>query len=472
MTMTLSRRRMLTALSAVLAESACFGQPPADVMTPEQFGAKGDGVTNDTAAFAALAAEVTRRGGGEVALRRTTYIVGQQRDTHGGTGYYLAPAPVFAVADLPRSLRISGNGATLRCAPGLRYGSFDPSTGRKLTPRGANYDRRTITSPYGFMILIEQCQGAIEITDLELDGNSPALVIGGPYGDVGIQIPASGIFLRDNRGDEILRRIRSHRHAQDGMMIDGLSRPPPGVRHIAEDVRCERNGRQGCSIIGGRGWQFRNCTFSQSGRGGINSPPGAGVDIEAEGGKANRDHSFTDCAFVDNAGCGLVADTGDSADLSFTRCRFVGTAAPSIWPNKPGMRFVDCRIVGTMVATFGNIDPARATQFVNCLFTDAPAQSPTRSVYRQGRADGSLADLATAQNVLFDRCRFLAVGGATLPWSTAAIYRNCIMRQAGRSPSFPRGRFEGRNDIQGPVDLTGSRIVGQTLVNGRASPSR
>ena len=472
MIISLSRRRVFAGLGAALTEAACFGQQPADALTPERFGAKGDGVTNDTAAFAALAAQVMRRGGGEVVLRRTTYLVGQQRDTRGGANFFSAPAPIFTVAGLTQPLRISGNGAILRCAPGLRYGSFDPTTGNKRSLQGANYDRRTIASPYQFMISIERCQASVEITDLELDGNSPALVVGGSYGDVGIQIASSGIFLRDNRGDEILRRIWLHQHAQDGMMIDGLIRPPPGTRRIAEEVRCERNGRQGCSIIGGRGWRFDRCTFNQTGRAGIASPPGAGVDIEAEGLKTNRDHAFVDCAFVDNNGGGMVADTGDSADISFTRCRFVGVTSPSVWPNKPGMRFDDCRIVGTVVKCFGSNQPVKATRFINCLFTDDPALSPTGKVYRQGRADGALVDLSSNPNILFDHCRFHAIRGATLPWSTSAIYRDCTLHQTGKSPAFPRGTYVGRNIIIGPADLGTSRISGALTLNGRAVAPR
>lgn len=465
MTILSTRRTVVAAIGTAFIGAACRAQQEAGTLTPEQFGAKGDGVANDTAAFARLAAAIVRRGGGTVVLRKTTYIVGAQQETRGDAPYR-APAPIFGVTGLRDPLRIVGNNAVLRCAGGLRYGSFDPVTGRALAAHRANYDLRTIATPYQAMISVIGSRAAVEISDLELDGNSPALTIGGSYGDVGIQIGASGIYLKDNLGDEILTGIRSHRHGQDGLIIDGVNDPAPGTRRDARDIRCEDNGRQGCSLVGGIGWSFERCHFVRSGRGSVSSPPGAGLDVEAEGAKRNRDHRFVYCSFVDNAGCGMVADTGDSADLSFTRCLFVGTTAPSIWPNKPGIRFIDCRIVGTAVDCFGDPGGTKATRFTRCLFTDNPALAPRGIVYRQGRADGSLVDLSTTPNVQFDQCRFLAVGGATLPWSTGAIYRDCTMKQRSRTLAFPRGWFVGRNVIVGPVDLNGSRISGTLIVNG------
>ena len=452
------------ATAAVLAAAPAWAQ---EVLTPEAFGAKGDGRTNDTAAFRRLSNAVARRGG-TIVLRRTTYLVGEQRPAIGsGEAFGYVPSPILSFLDLEGPLTIRGNGATLRCAPGLRYGSFDPRTGEPHRHAMPFIDATTKATPYAYMIQVERCGGDLLIENIELDGNLRAMRLGSPYGDTGIQIEGSGLFLRDNRGGEVLRDIHTHHHPQDGMMIDGLDDTALArrVTRVAQNVRCEDNGRQGCSLVGGRGWRFSGCAFDRTGRAGLMSAPAAGFDIEAEGSKTNRDHRFEDCRFVDNGGCGLVADSGDSEGATFTRCRFVGTTNWSIWTFKPRFRFVGCTIVGTAVKPWGDPDPTRATRFTGCLFTDNPKLSPNGKVYREGRKDGPLYDLSDFQNILFDRCRFLAVGGAVLPWSKHAIYRNCVMRQSSPSQGYPQGTYQGRITLTGNVDLYGSKFE-NVILNG------
>jgi hypothetical protein len=473
----LSRRALLAGGAASMVAACSSGraatQAIKDALTPEMFGAKGDGVANDTDAFDRLAQEVSRRGGGTIALRRTTYLVGRQVRNEPASGYAFVPARIMQFRNLRGSLTILGNGAVLRCAPGLRYGTFDPATGKPTRHPVPFLGQSERASPYEYMIYVENCSGAVTISDLELDGNLKRHVIGGPYGDTGIQIAASGLFLRNNRGSETLRNIYSHHHPQDGVMVDGLDDPALAQRVIrrAEGLRCEYNGRQGCSLVGGRGWTFARSKFNHTGKAGIGSSPGAGFDIEAEGGKTIRNIAFEDCEFVDNVGCGLVADSGESEGATFTRCRFVGTTNWSAWPFKPGFRFRGCTFVGSLVHAYGDADPKWAAQFYDCTFTDDPKQSPTGQVYREGRPDGSIADLGDTQNVLFDHCRFLAVGGAVLPWSTGVIYSNCTMRQTSKSPGYPRGTYLGRNTIETPrIELYGTKNRGELILNGTPVP--
>lgn len=450
-------RRALLATSLLMG---CHATVRANerTFTPEQFGAKGDGVTNDSDALTRMAAAVNLAGGGTIVFRPVTYIVGQQR--LGVPGKYSFPPPdllYFTKCSLP--LIIRGNGATLKAATGLRFGVFR-SDGSPL-PTKLPYLEDGLATPYRAMIHVSGSTASVEIHDIELAGPGDAIILGGKFGDTGWQIPGSGILLTENRGPELVRSVHSHHHPLDGIMIDGVDETTEASRRVI-DLRASDNGRQGCSIVGGRRYRFTNCSFRRSGRGKVSSAPGAGVDIEAENGKLIREISFDNCTFADNAGVGLIADSGDSARVTLDRCTFIGTTTWSAWPRKPYMRFSNCTFVGSLSNAFGDDDPARATQFVKCVFTDDPTLAP-RGVVN----GGPLADLSSARNILFDECRFEAAHASVLPWSTHAIYRDCTMTQKSRVQSFPRGHFQGQNTIIGNVDLNSSRIAGTLVVNGR-----
>lgn len=464
-----SRRDVLSGTAAVLLTTAKRDFAQLSALTPEQFGAVGDGRTNDTAAFAAMAAFVNQRGGGEITLRPVTYIVGGHvRDEQHG--YPLAPTEIMNFVGCTRPLIVRGNGARLRCAPGLRYGTFDPVTGRATKHRLPFYgvaEAVEAASPYRAMISAEKCSGSVEIRDLELDGNLSALVIGGPYGDTGWQIACFGLRLASNSGNERVVRVYSHHHAQDGLYIDGS--PDRAAVSVFENVYSEYNVRQGCSFVAGRGYTFVNCRFNHTGKARMKSAPAAGFDIEAEVRKI-RDLRFVGCEFSNNVGAGLVADSGDSEGALFESCRFVGTTNWAAWPNKPRFRFNKCEFVGSIVRAFGSTDPQRAAQFHDCVFRDDPALSPTGEVYN-ALTSHPIAELPSNPNVLFNRCRFLLTHRAVLPWTTnVVIFSDCVMSQKAEKQAYPRGTFLGRNIIEGNVGLYSARVLGELIVNGKVIP--
>lgn len=462
-----SRRELLAGGATALFSSAAR-LAPAESITPEQFGARGDGRTNDTDAFAAMTDFVNRRGGGTVVLRRTIYVVGRQLPPPQ-QGYAFAPAPIMDFENCREPLVIRGNGATLKCEAGLRYGTFDPQTGRPTDNKLPFTRPRERASPYRAMIRVEDCSGPVEISDLELDGNLQHLRIGGKYGDTGWQVPGTGIQLVNNPGPERLSRIHSHHHPLDGLLIDGLEQRDAVTRLDA--VVCEYNGRQGCSITGGRGHTFTGCSFKNTGKAGLASAPGAGVDIEAEGGKTVRDLHFSACDFTGNKGVGMVADSGDSEGAVFEDCTFVGSTSWAAWPKKPRFRFTRCTFVGPIVNAYGDPVRERAAQFHDCSFRDDPALSPTGEIYGGVNPRRPIADLSKSENVLFNRCRFILTHRSVLPWVTRlVIFSDCQMSQEAVPKSFPRGTFIGRNVLSGNIGLEGARILGEVFLNGRKLP--
>ena len=252
--MDFDRRAFLAACSAA-SLSAKLNAQSASALRPEDFGARGDGVANDTRAFGAMSAELSRRGGGTIVLTRgKSYMVSEQ-SRRGPFAW--SPAPIIDLRGLARPIRILGNGARLRCRPGLRFGTFDPRSGAKTRRALPNYQGDELASPYRAMIVIHDCRGPVEIRDVELDGNLEHLLIGGPFGDTGWQVPASGIWLKNNRATETVVNVLSHHHGQDGAIIEGD--PGRNARSRFSRFVARYNGRQGISLTAGRGYDFEDC---------------------------------------------------------------------------------------------------------------------------------------------------------------------------------------------------------------------
>lgn len=460
------RQFVIGGAAAGLLSTACW-PASGDLFTPEAFGAKGDGRTNDTDAFAAMSDQINARGGGTVVLRPVTYIVGKHvaSSKTDPLPYAYAPATIMHFVGCSRGVTLQGNGAVLRCQPGLRYGTFDPRTGRATNRPTPNYKRDERASPYVAMIRAEKCSGAITISDLELDGNLERLVIGGKFGNAGWQITGYGIQLIDNSGPERLSRINSHHHAHDGLLING-----PNSRtasSLITDLTCDYNGRQGCSITGGRNYAFERCKFRHTGKVVFRSLPGAGVDIEAEK-KLIRNISFSECEFSNNAGPGLLAPVGDSEGVSLNRCTLLGTTSWAAWPSRPGYRFNTCMFVGAIARVYSDADHSRSTQFHGCTFRDDPALSPTGRVFTGNGPRRPIVHIQRPGGALFSKCRFALTHDATLPFSgRAALYEDCEMVQASPQRSRPAGTYLGTNRISGNADLAGSLIRGTLILNGR-----
>jgi len=359
-------------------------QPTLHKDLKKDFGAAGDGHTNDQPAFARAADFFNQRaktsvGAGRAVLHLPagTYLVGQ-------------PGP-STVPDLLalrgcRNLSIVGaDSATteIRYADGLYYGTFDPATHLPYEGPTAFFTANGWALHGGTSILLQGCDN-VEVSNLRLNGNSEHLVVGGHWGDTGIQLPFDGIFVSDSRRIR-LRQLAVHHFGRDGIQV--LNHLAKSVDEQAqesillENSRFDYNGRQGLSITGVNGLRAVNCSFSHTGRVVIPalgrplySNPGAGIDIEPEGGYA-ANVRLERCRLVDNAGQALVSDRYGSGppttkNIVLHDCLLWGTTNWSAWVRQTDFLFENCRIYGAFVTGCALAD--YATRFVGCTFEDRP----------------------------------------------------------------------------------------------------
>jgi hypothetical protein len=417
--------------------------------TPEDFGAVGDGATNDTDAFIALSDAINDAGSCVVDLTPgATYLVGKQ--SLAGTSYnadmgvsswYLKPHPILFLNNCD-GVTIRFNGAKLKCVAGLKFGGFNPTTGVALG--SITVDPTKVASPFGWMIYVANSTN-VSISGGTIDGNLAHYVAGGQYGDTGWQIACHAIEVNTCRQVTISDMILTD-CGTDGLVIasPGLDDASPDSAIAVTRVRSEYNGRNNCSLVGGKGIAFRDCSFNYSGgRGGIISNPSAGFDVEAESALV-RKIRFDNCEFSTNYNAGLVADSGDGADIEINTCRFIGSLNVAAWLKKPGIKVYNSIFMGATFQVYGDTDPAQAAHFYECTFTDDTDLSPVGTSYNDG-AGNPILQFAAGGNQYFERCTFRSINNSRVPNSDSVTtrYHDCIFDQQTATAGSLVGTFTG-----------------------------
>jgi parallel beta helix pectate lyase-like protein len=347
-----------------------------DYVSPRWWGARGDGKTNDTEAFQRAADVIQERGGGRILIPDGFYIVGgQYHDPTSKKPFKLLPKQILSLKDLRSPLIIEGDGTKkikMQLQAGLKFGSFDPMTGKIFEPKGRFLDR-DYASETGVVIDVSQSP-SVHIKNLDLDGNLETMILGGSFGDQGRQLTACGIRLYNNTTVHI-QDVDAHDHALDGIIIGhiGVTEKSPPYPHLIENVTSEYNARQGLSVVGGNSVIIRNSKFNHTGKKRFHSSPGAGIDLEAEK-SIIRNVLIENVESINNTGVGIVADSGDSADVVIRKSRVVGTTHYSLWLRKPRYRLEDSHITGTVVNLFSKGSDAFIAK--NTTFDDVDYISP------------------------------------------------------------------------------------------------
>ncbi len=392
----------------------------------KDFGAVGDGVTNDTDAFNNAAAYINSQGGGKLIVPFGTYLVGKQTFAGAtGKGYSYLGSDIISIQNCPNPVVIEFQGAILKLKSGLKFGSFDPVTGAIYIPPSLPFTNADYKASTGFMLRLYGNKNVRVTGAVELDGNNSGYVLGGQWGDTGYQLVSTGVWAYNNDLC-FIENVYVHHQGTDGVTTgyDGTSAfNIPAKPLTLINVKSTNNGRQGWSITGGKGVVAIGCAFNDTGKDiPFGSAPGAGVDIESEGGYAEN-LTFIDCEFSNNIGsAGLIAASGVTSAVTCIRCKFVGTNTFSLQPTKARMSFYDCLIVGTMTNPYSDANtPDDGNKFINCLFTDDVARSPTGVVYN----GGYLALFEATGGVLLDNCTFIANRTKVMTFKNGGYMRNC-----------------------------------------------
>jgi hypothetical protein len=393
----------------------------------KSFGAKGDGKTNDTKAFEDASAFFNKRGGnGKLTIPAGTYMVGKNINPTGANDY----KPFMGINILAftkcKNLTIEGQKkSTIKYISGLKFGSFEPMTGKVFNDNSRTAPDRTFARAIGNCIALMNCTG-ITINNVLLNGNNKEIEFGGVYGDIGIQLLHTGIYINDSRVIRISNCNASY-FGLDGIQI-GNAQSGLSDSIFITNSNFDYNSRQGLSWVGGNFLQVKNCSFSHTGQNGKHSPPGCGLDIEAENGPV-RNGRFYNCSFIDNIGCGMGADSGNSGDCSFTGCTFWGTDYFAIVVKKPSFLFSDCKIYGTVVAGYDAVVPSEGTRFTRCYFED----KPYKGIYKP--SSSYIFDSDGARSVSIDSCTFVA-NTTRFAWLTTAIEASAQQKKSVSNTHF------------------------------------
>lgn len=248
-----------------------------DVINVKDFGAKGDGVTDDYLALKKAAGMLNQRGTGTLLFPKGVY--------------YLAPyhTKTNNIEDIIikncKDINVIGEDAEIQINGNINRTTDATAGGRKRSSVNC-------LTPFSFI----NCRG-ITFTGFSIDGN-----VDKALKDQGV-VEGSGHLIRFSGCSNVkVKSVNVHHGQTDGIYITGRS-----SNVLMEDVISSNNARQGMSVIELTGGRFINCKFINTGYTGGKyggHSPRAGVDIEPHTSKMVmvKDLLFQGCTFEGNMG--------------------------------------------------------------------------------------------------------------------------------------------------------------------------
>ena len=266
------------------------------LLVASQYGAQPG--TNVTEALQLLSADARALGGGFTAVIDCgeAEVFEQTVNPTPGNGdpYYIPtgdPLDFTGCTDFTVDL----SGCKLSTASGLRFGAFDQLTGE---PTASISVDEAEAVHIGVTLNLDGCKRYV-VKNPDFFGNNENLVYGNEWGDTGTQLWHFGIREWDAEQGVIINP-RCDYFALDGMYTGGHSK---AINHL--NPVCEYNGRQGLSLTGCNNLNLFNPRYRYTGKAGIFSLPGSGLDIE-DNGQGCYNVNIYNPDFVSNEGVDLL----------------------------------------------------------------------------------------------------------------------------------------------------------------------
>lgn len=345
-------------------------------------------------ALQALSAAVMAAGGGTVIFPRGEFTVGAQEFAGSfGKRYAYKAIDMFFIKGCD-TVNLQFNGTKFKAASGLKSGSFDPVTGQVYNPPDGVFINRDYRAEIGRVIRVEDCTSITISGCAEFDGSDGTRIIGGRWGDIGLQVWDTAIYLTRYEMLISTANIKSHKWVADCLYVAGKYGGDTFMTYIRNFTGIKA-GRNCLSLTGGSNVTFGNCVFGFCGQGDSVSPmPRASMDVEAEIDKMSN-LLFEDCKFLDSPE-GVVSDSFNRVlGARFVRCEFRAKNANNqalfwkVW----GTDFVDCTITGLITVVGGGVGGPNADQlpenirFNGCTLTNilpdgsvTPGRANTRAL--------------------------------------------------------------------------------------------
>lgn len=391
----------------------------------KDFGAKGDGYTNDQDAFAKASSFFNnRKGKGKLIIPKGTYIVGRQKFLGNEKGSQRAYDGEYALnlVNCENMVIVGQRGAVIKNSDSLRIGTFYPKTGKpfkhsipgiNIQPEYANYACNA-----GIILYANGCSH-INISGLIFDGNVENFIFGGNWGSGrnAFELIHYGVYLLDSH-DIFLNNCSIKNFSCDGIYIANLGQQLKTFNINIDQCKVNFCGRNALSWLGGENIRVTNSLFSGSGQGIVHESPAAGIDIEVENNSFCRKGYFYNCIIENNIGSAIASGSKAlSSEILFKKCIAASPVYYTVFADAASHVFEDCSFYGTVLVWYSAKTEKEGIKFKHCLFDE---NYQGKKMY-----DGAYQLGIEATSVEVESCRFLS-------YTTSNYYLNALTKDCSK----------------------------------------